>query len=132
MYDGWKVITGIIIFIIIATFPILNKIGKASIPPPEPKIDTPEIQKMVEKKCIEPKSFMRTEHMVMLDNWRDAVVRNGNRIYISSDGKEYDMSLQNTCWKCHSNKKKFCDVCHNYVGVTPYCVDCHIAPKEEG
>jgi hypothetical protein len=132
MYDGWKIIIGIIIFIGIATFPILYDIGKASVPPPEPKIDTPEIQKMAEKKCIEPKSYMKTEHMVMLNDWRDSVVRDGNRIYIASDGKEYAMSLQNTCMKCHSNKKKFCDECHNYVEVTPYCWDCHIEPKEEG
>jgi hypothetical protein len=132
MYDGWKIIIGIIIFIGIATFPILYDIGKASVPPPEPKIDTPEIQKMAEKKCIESKSFMKTEHMVMLNDWRDSVVRDGNRLYIATDGKEYAMSLQNTCMKCHSNKKKFCDECHNYVAVKPYCWDCHIEPKEEG
>jgi hypothetical protein len=32
--------------------------------------------------------------------------------------------------ECHSNKTKFCDQCHNYMGVAPYCWDCHIAPKE--
>jgi hypothetical protein len=132
MYDRWKIIIGIIIFIGIATFPILYDMGKASVPPPDPKIDTPEIQKMAEKKCIESKSYMQTEHMVMLNNWRDLVVRYGDRIYIASDGKEYAMSLQNTCMKCHSNKKEFCDECHNYVEVTPYCWDCHIEPKEEG
>jgi cytochrome c oxidase subunit 2 len=39
------------------------------------------------------------------------------------------MSLQNTCMHCHSNKQKFCDECHTYVAVKPYCWDCHIAPK---
>jgi hypothetical protein len=131
MYDGWKIIIGIIIFIGIATFPFLYDIGKASVPPPEPKIDTPEIQKMAEKKCIEDKLFMRAEHMVMLNDWRDLVVRDGNRLYIATNGKEYAMSLQNTCMKCHSNKKKFCDECHNYMAVKPYCWDCHIEPKED-
>jgi hypothetical protein len=41
------------------------------------------------------------------------------------------MSLQNSCMKCHSNKKEFCDKCHNYVAVKPYCWSCHIAPKED-
>jgi hypothetical protein len=131
MYDGWKIILGLIIFVGIATFPFFYDMGKAAVPPPEPKIDTPEIQKMAEKKCIEEKSFMRAEHMVMLNDWRDWVVRNGNRIYIANNGKEYEMSLQNTCMKCHSNKKKFCDECHNYVAVKPYCWDCHIEPKED-
>jgi hypothetical protein len=131
MYDGWKIIVGLIIFVGIATFPFLYDVGKASIPPPDPKIDTPEIQKMTEKKCVESKSFMKAEHMVMINDWRDAVVREGNRLYTSTDGQQYAMSLQNTCMKCHSNKTKFCDECHNYVGVKPYCWDCHIAPKEE-
>jgi hypothetical protein len=131
MYDGWKVIIGLIIFLGIATFPFLYDVGKASIPPPDPKIDTMEIQKMAEKKCVESKSFMKAEHMVMINDWRDAVVREGNRLYTAADGQQYAMSLQNTCMKCHSNKTKFCDECHNYVGVKPYCWDCHIAPKEE-
>ena len=131
MYDGWKIIVGLIIFVGIATFPFLYDVGKASIPPPDPKIDTPEIQKMAVKKCVESKSFMKAEHMVMINDWRDAVVREGNRLYTSTDGQQYAMSLQNTCMKCHSNKTKFCDECHNYVGVKPYCWDCHIAPKEE-
>jgi hypothetical protein len=86
---------------------------------------------MAEKKCVESKSFMRAEHMVMLNDWRDLVVREGDRIYIANDGKEYVMSLQNTCMKCHSNKKKFCDECHNYLAVKPYCWDCHIQPRED-
>ncbi len=131
MYDGWKIIIGLIIFVGIVTFPFLYDVGKASIPPPDPKIDTPEIQKMAVKKCVESKSFMKAEHMVMINDWRDEVVRNGNRLFTSTDGQQYAMSLQNTCMKCHSNKTKFCDECHNYVGVKPYCWDCHIAPKEE-
>jgi len=31
--------------------------------------------------------------------------------------------------KCHTDKAKFCDRCHNYVGVTPNCWDCHVEPK---
>jgi hypothetical protein len=86
----------------------------------------------LERKCVESKAFMRTEHMQLLNNWRDSVVRDGYRQYISTtSGKHFNMSLQNGCMNCHSNKKKFCDQCHNYMAVKPYCWDCHIAPKEE-
>ncbi|MCX7913099.1 MAG: sulfate reduction electron transfer complex DsrMKJOP subunit DsrJ [Thermodesulfovibrionales bacterium] len=129
MYDGGKIIIGLIIFIGISIFPFILTMGKA-VAKPEPKLDTPEIQKMVEKKCVESKMYMKTEHMVMLNDWRDAVVRDGLRLYKATDGKLYDMSLQNTCMKCHSSKKNFCDQCHNYVAVKPYCWDCHIAPQE--
>ncbi len=133
MYDTGKIITGLIIFVILVTFPFYNNIGKA-ISKPEPKVDTPEIQKLPEKerRCVEPKAFMKTEHMKLLNEWRDSVVRDGNRMYVSTDRKKFVMSLQNTCMNCHSNKKNFCDQCHNYVAVKPYCWDCHIAPKEKG
>lgn len=131
MYDTGKIIAGLVIFLALVTFPFYSNIGKAS-DKLELKTDTPEISKLpeAERKCVEPKSYMRAEHMKMLNNWRDAVVRDGERIFVSSSGKQYDMSLQNTCMKCHSNKKNFCDKCHNYMAVKPYCWDCHIAPKE--
>lgn len=129
IYDGGKIFIGIIIFLSVATSPFLFNMGKATARP-DPKLDTPEIQKMEKKQCVEPKEFMRAEHMKLLNEWRDSVVREGNMIYIGVGGEVYSMSLQGTCMKCHSNKKKFCDECHKYVAVKPYCWDCHIAPKE--
>lgn len=132
IYDGGKILIGLIIFVAVATFPIYYNIGSVNAKP-EPKLDTPAIQQLPEqdRKCVEPKEFMRAEHMQLLNNWRDSVVRDGNRQYVSSTGKHYNMSLQNECLRCHSNKKKFCDQCHNYMAVKPYCFDCHIAPKED-
>jgi hypothetical protein len=74
---------------------------------------------------------MKREHMQLLNDWRDRVVRDGDTIYTNAEGKTFTISLQNTCMKCHSNKSKFCDECHNYAAVKPYCWDCHIAPKEK-
>ncbi|MFW5810362.1 MAG: sulfate reduction electron transfer complex DsrMKJOP subunit DsrJ, partial [Thermodesulfobacteriota bacterium] len=83
------------------------------------------------KECIRSTAYMKTEHMQLLDVWRDTVVRDGIRTYVNEVGKEFDMSLSNTCLDCHSNKEKFCDVCHDYASVDPYCWDCHIEnPKE--
>ena len=61
---------------------------------------------------------------------RDDVVRRGDRFYINAHGEQVEKSLSNTCLSCHQNKDKFCDRCHNYMGVEPYCWDCHIIPKE--
>lgn len=132
IYNGGKILLGLIIFVALFASPFyLNMgMGKATTKP-ELKIDTPEIQKLADKKCVEPKEFMRAEHMQILNNWRDAVVRDGDREQIIISGQKYDKSLQNGCMKCHSNKKDFCDKCHNYVAVKPYCWDCHIAPKEK-
>lgn len=135
LYDGGKIIAGLIIFVGLATLPFTLNIGKASVKP-DPKTDTPAIQQWEKqygkKECVESKAYMRAEHMQLLNNWRDSVVRDNERQYVSStSGKHFNMSLQNDCMRCHSNKKKFCDECHNYMAVKPFCWDCHIAPKED-
>ncbi len=132
MYNAGKILIGLIIFFGLATFPFFYNMGKA-IAKPEPKVDTPEIMKLAkqDRKCVESREFMRAEHMQLLNEWRDSVVRSNTRVYVNAEGKKFDMSLQNTCMRCHSNKKKFCDECHNYMAVKPYCWDCHIAPKEK-
>jgi hypothetical protein len=135
IYNGGPIFLGILVFLAIAIFPFYNNIGKVNAKP-EPKVDTPAIQEYEKlngkKECVESKAFMRAEHMVLINNWRDSVVRDYNRLYISdTNHKRWNMSLQNGCMHCHSNKKKFCDECHNYMAVKPFCWDCHIQPKEE-
>jgi hypothetical protein len=130
MYNGGKILIGIIIFLLFVTFPFYYNIGKVSAKP-EPKIDTPAIQQLPEKKCVESKEFMKAEHMRLLNEWRDSAIRESRRSYINSEGREFKISLQNTCMHCHSNKKEFCDKCHNYAAVKPYCWTCHIEPKEK-
>jgi len=128
MYDGVKIIIGLIIFLVLLLFPAWYQIGKAA------KVPDPKLTEMAEKaeQCVESKLFMKTQHMKLLDQWRDDVVRGADRYYQSSNGKTYYKSLQVTCMDCHSNKTQFCDQCHNYMGVAPFCWDCHIAPKENG
>ena len=126
MYNSGKIITGIVIFLAIFTFPFWSQMGKAAAKP-EPKLPAKEVA----TKCVMDTQYMRTSHMVMLNDWRDSVVRDGNRDYKSeADGKAYTMSLSNTCMECHTDKAKFCDSCHNYLGVKPYCWDCHLEPKQ--
>jgi hypothetical protein len=59
-------------------------------------------------------------------------VRQGQRTYVATDGKEYMVSLTNTCMDCHRDKAKFCDRCHDYVQVSPTCWNCHNTPQAEG
>lgn len=129
MYNAKPIIIGLVIFVGLFTMPFWYNMGKAA-PQPDPKLDTPVIQKMKEKKCVEAKEVMRTQHMQILNDWRTNVVRDGVRGYVSTEGNKFNMSLQNTCMECHSNKAQFCDQCHNYLAVAPYCWTCHIEPKE--
>jgi hypothetical protein len=126
MYDGGKIITGLIIFIILLLFPIWYQWGKV-VGAPDPQLTDMAKEAVT---CIESVDFMKTQHMKILDQWRSEVVRDAERYYISTEGKTYYKSLQVTCMECHSNKTNFCDQCHNYMGVSPFCWDCHIEPEE--
>ncbi len=126
MYDKGKVIAGLCIFLILITFPFWYNLGKAA-PAPELKLTA---KAKAAKECVLPTQTMKADHMQLLNEWRDTVVRDAKRIYVSSSGKEYNMSLSNTCLDCHGARAEFCTKCHNYASVTPYCWDCHIDPKE--
>ncbi|MDI6687080.1 MAG: sulfate reduction electron transfer complex DsrMKJOP subunit DsrJ [Desulfobacterales bacterium] len=130
MNDKSKIIAGLIIFVIFITFPFWYNMGKAA-PVPEPKLTD---KAKLEKECVEPKQFMKVEHMQILDVWRESVVRNASRTYVSKTGKKFNMSLasgDDSCIGCHSSKVDFCDKCHNYASVRPYCWTCHIEPPKE-
>jgi hypothetical protein len=124
MYDSGKIIPGLIIFVLFITFPIWYNHGDAGAVP------QPELPKYV-KQCVMSADLMRDEHMQLLNEWRDKVLRTGDRSFdVKIAGKEYQKSLMNTCMQCHTSKKKFCDQCHTYASVKPYCWDCHLAPVE--
>ena len=127
MYDASKIVAGLAVFVVLATSPLwFNQISSASAD--EPELKAPPNGSTA---CVEAADFMRANHMDLLDQWRDSVVRDDQRTYVSTlDGKEYEMSLQKTCLDCHSNKAAFCDSCHTYTAVQPYCWDCHLVPEE--
>ncbi|MBC8413867.1 MAG: sulfate reduction electron transfer complex DsrMKJOP subunit DsrJ [Nitrospira sp.] len=130
MYNGGKIIAGLVIFFGLLTVPFfINAVKPTS--GANPSIDTPVINSLDTKECVKPADYMRIEHMKVLDEWRDEVVRDGDRKTIHVGGKDFQKSLQNGCMECHSNKKQFCDECHKYAGVKPYCWSCHFV-KEEG
>jgi len=127
MYDTTKIVLGLAIFMGLITFPFWFSIAseKAGYVP-EPVLPKEE------ESCVESREYMKALHMDLLDRWRDAVVRDGNRVYVSSTGQRFEMSLTGTCLDCHTEKTEFCDKCHDYVGAQPYCWDCHVENAHEG
>jgi hypothetical protein len=122
MKDKKWIILGLVVFVGLFTFPFWFNVGKAA---PAPEVVLSE-KALEAKDCVMTKEFMKTEHMHLLDVWRLKVVRDGVTEFVNADGKAFDMSLSNTCLDCHSNKEQFCDRCHDYASVKPYCWDCHI------
>jgi hypothetical protein len=125
MYDASKIVAGLAVFVVLATSPLwYNALSTAS-------SEAPVLQQPTNgsTECVEATEYMRANHMDLLDQWRDTVVREDVRTYTSKAGKDYTMSLSETCLDCHSNKEQFCDACHTYSAVTPYCWDCHVIPE---
>ncbi len=124
MHDGGKILIGLLVFLAFVTFPVwYNAVGGK----PEHR---PQLEKAVgATACVEGTAYMRTSHMDLLNDWRDEVVRTGTRVYVAADGARHEMSLSKNCLSCHASKSRFCDQCHDHMGVKPYCWDCHLVPK---
>lgn len=123
MYNAKAVIIGIVIFVILFTSPFwASLLGKSY-------TSTGVTAPRNEKACVETTDFMRNKHMQLLNEWRDEALRNENRVYVASNGKKWAISLQNTCLKCHTDYKEFCDKCHIANSVDPYCWTCHLIPQ---
>ena len=120
-----RIIIGLVLLVILVTIPLwYSLVVEGSGPPPEVELPAGETE------CVEGAEFMTAHHMDLLDEWRDAVVREGQKTYTSKAfGKTYDMSLTETCMGCHTDRDTFCTKCHDYADVHPYCWDCHIEPE---
>jgi [DsrC]-trisulfide reductase subunit J len=116
----------VIVFVVLFTSPWwLNFVSGEKTPPPD--LTYPD--KIYGEECVMDVKYMTANHMDLLNEWRDKVVR-GDERFFEFQGKQWEMSLTNTCMKCHSDKVNFCDKCHDYVDVNPYCWDCHVTPEE--
>ncbi|MDR0434094.1 MAG: sulfate reduction electron transfer complex DsrMKJOP subunit DsrJ [Gracilibacteraceae bacterium] len=124
MYKGGRIIAFLLVFCLLATAPFWLSIGRAE-GAPLLSLDTPVISQLAEPRCVEDAAYMRAEHMRLLNEWRDQAVREGRLEYINSGGEIFTLSLDESCLQCHSNRAEFCDACHNYAAVDPYCWDCH-------
>lgn len=124
MSDKGKIIGGLVVFLIIVTFPFWHTVTAGG------EVNLPELEYPVgETQCIEDTEFMRANHVDILNQWRNSMVRDGETEYTASSGERYTMSLTGTCMDCHDNGDAFCIRCHDYANVFPKCWDCHIDPK---
>jgi hypothetical protein len=130
MKDKAKIYAGVAIFLGIILFPVwYDSASGRSAYRPEIVIKTKSTPG--KDKCVMPVEYMRSSHMKLLGDWREAVVRSADRSYTSPDGRQFRRSLTDTCMDCHSNKSSFCDRCHDYAAMQPNCWNCHVAPNEE-
>jgi len=133
MYDTGKIIVGLAIFVVLFTSPIAYNLSVGD------EVNEPVLSETAKAagECVRDTEWMTENHMKLLNEWRDIVVRDGYRVYVSPDnGKEYNMSLTNTCMDCHADGatmagyQQFCNACHTSASVEPYCWKCHLQSKD--
>ena len=121
MSERGIIAAGIALFLAGACFPFWRN----AVAPPRPlDLRLPQGQ----HECVAPVAYMRTSHGDLLEDWRDRVVRSGERVFSAPDGRVRELSLVRTCLDCHE-KAGFCDRCHQYVAVEPDCWNCHVDPR---
>ncbi len=123
MRDRVWIHAGLLLFLGLFTYPVWHGLAAHTNSKP-PALVLPAKA----KQCVAPLSYMRSDHMKLLMDWRYQVVRDNSWQYVSYNGTAYEKNLTGTCLNCH-NQEKFCQRCHTYVGIrTPYCWSCHIDP----
>lgn len=126
MYSKVYVAAFIIIFLAIVFSPYYYNITAAEF---ETKL--PELAKPEGDHCIEDADWMEANHMDLLFEMRTKTIREpGGRYYESKTypGEIYE-GTTHQCFECHTSKADFCDKCHEYNGVKPYCWECHNTPE---
>ena len=124
MNEKILIFAGLSIFLLGVTFPFWQSVKPEDFP--KVAMETKGDQ------CVAPAAYMRKNHMLLLNTWRDSVVRDGERFHIMPDGSRVEKSLTKTCLGCHVSKKQFCEECHTYASVKPYCWGCHVVPVSGG
>jgi hypothetical protein len=128
MPDKTKIIVGLVIFLVLAAFPVWDRLfaaGRAA----APELEMPDA--IHGTRCVESREFMLANHMGLLNEWRDAVVRHGEIEYesVTYPGTMHTMSLTGECLRCHTSRDNFCTRCHDYADVDPKCWDCHVESR---
>lgn len=125
MYNSGKIIPGLIIFVLLVSFPVWYNLGDAGTAP------DPEMPKDDTLQCILPAAEMRAKHMQLLNEWRDDALRRGERDFTVQVGDQmFRKGLTTTCLECHRSQQRFCQDCHDFVGLKVYCWECHVAPVD--
>jgi hypothetical protein len=126
MRDRRRILVGLALFAALVTLPFWSRLAGSG----DSESTRPELEYPSEAtRCVEDTPYMTANHMDLLNQWRDGVVRDGVLEYTSTaTGETFLMSLTKTCLDCHESRDDFCTRCHDYTNVEPTCWDCHVQP----
>ena len=119
---------GLILFVLAFAIPVLMNLNKpvAQTMPPALSQDEKALQELAQKLGVRNINEFRATHKQVLAEWKSLAVRDGQRVYVTPDGREIPISLKNL-----SSNAELCNACHDYVGIEkPSCWKCHVEQKE--
>ena len=130
MTDRTLIAGGLALVLVLGGYPVWSGLGA------DGDVGRPELERARDPSgCVEDTLFMRANHQQLLNDWRTAVVRDGEWTYTSTsgahEGEHFEMSLTGTCLDCHASQDAFCGRCHEYADVEPTCWGCHVVPEGE-
>ena len=120
MRDGGKIVGGFVIAVVVAAGPLWVASARGVKPVALARAAGGD-------PCLQPREEMRKNHPALLAQWRERVVRLGDRVHHSEHGLDVRISLTGTCLGCHGEASEFCDKCHAQAAVTLSCWRCHEA-----
>ena len=129
MYDSGKIIPGLLIFVLLITFPFwYNNLSKAE----QVKTPAPPDKAMLtgftfaDGQEHPPAAEMRAKHMEVLQSFHTAA--DPAKMAAAQKGEKKMQTM--SCMMCHGSKEQFCDSCHANISEkkVPDCWTCHTKP----
>ena len=100
MYNAKYIIPGLVVFVGIFTLPIWLNLCSPKYVYPEVALPQGQVTLYGGSEpvvvdagaaCVEPRDWMRANHMSLLLDWRDEALRDEKRVYVASNGKEWNL-----------------------------------------
>jgi hypothetical protein len=117
MRDGGKIVGGLVMVAAIVIGPLWLSSARG--------VKPLRLAPPTGERCVASRQEMLRNHPALLADWRERVVRHGERVHDVGNGQQVRMSLTGTCLGCHGHASAFCDKCHAQAAVTLSCWGCH-------
>lgn len=113
---GIVAVLAVLIILLPVGYSVLSAVFSQTTPDGSPFLAKPEGA----DRCVRDTTYMRFHHMDFLKELRNQAAREGIRGDVTIAG----------CRDCHTNRKQFCNRCHDAVNLHLDCFRCHYYPLE--
>ena len=109
------VVVAVLVMVLPIAYSVVRFAAARTVEPPQVFLEKPIA---AFQNCVEDATYMRYRHMELLKKTREDVIRHGIRSGVTLSG----------CGRCHVNRDRFCNRCHEAASVVLDCFGCHYYP----